>query len=438
MKNFLTLLVIISISIFTFSCSDDKSDNSEPDYISSSYNELTFISKGETKEITISSNTDWYIENESTWCHTSVTEGKNTQTILIYVEANEENQERKTDLKIKTKNKEITPCTISIIQEKKGVRGKISFTVKSMDAQAITWKITFRDLNTRSEPFDTLSFPAAKEVSIDWGDGSVEYFPTKYEITHKYAKTGTHTITIEGEDIYCCYIGSFYDLKPIPEIPNNSVIKANIQCSTLEAIGISASANGNISNEPEYSCPIVDFSECPNLKYIEIYAPIQKINISNCKELKILHALRNKFSDIDLSNNTKLIYCNLYMTNCTSIDLSSCTLLETLDCGYSSQLSSIDISKCPALTSIDCYFCNNLTSIDISNNKKLNYINIYNCNFNTIELNKLYQNLPQGKTWTNKDGSIEQSSIRIGKYIGIMPDSDIKIAEDKGWKVYQR
>ena len=53
MKKIFTYLVIISITFLTLSCSDDKSDNSEPDYILSSLTELIFRSKGEEKEITI-------------------------------------------------------------------------------------------------------------------------------------------------------------------------------------------------------------------------------------------------------------------------------------------------------------------------------------------------------------------------------------------------
>ena len=46
-------LQTIQITFLTLSCSDDKSDNSEPDYILSSLTELIFKSKGEEKEITI-------------------------------------------------------------------------------------------------------------------------------------------------------------------------------------------------------------------------------------------------------------------------------------------------------------------------------------------------------------------------------------------------
>ena len=69
MKKIFTYLVIIFVTSLTLSCNDDKSDNSKPDYISPSLTEWIFKSKGEQKEI-------------------------------IYAEPNEENQERKTELKI--------------------------------------------------------------------------------------------------------------------------------------------------------------------------------------------------------------------------------------------------------------------------------------------------------------------------------------------------
>lgn len=53
MKKIFTYLVIISITFLTLSCNDDKSDNSEPDYILSSLTEWIFKSKGEEKEIMI-------------------------------------------------------------------------------------------------------------------------------------------------------------------------------------------------------------------------------------------------------------------------------------------------------------------------------------------------------------------------------------------------
>ena len=72
MKKIFTYLVIISITFLTLSCSDDKSDNSEPDYILSSLTELIFNQKGRKRKL----------------------------RLIVYAEPNEENQERKTELKI--------------------------------------------------------------------------------------------------------------------------------------------------------------------------------------------------------------------------------------------------------------------------------------------------------------------------------------------------
>lgn len=425
MKNVFTFLAIISVTFIILSCSDDKSDNSESDYIYFFPEELIFRSKGEIKEITITSNTDWYIENESSWCSTSVTEGANTQTIFIIVKPNEENQERKTELRIKTKNNKVASGILSIVQEKKGVQGKISFTVKM--SHELEWWINFRNMEIGGGSFDTLSFPAAKEVSIDWGDGTKDYYykATK-RLTHHYTQAGTYPITIEGEDIYCCAI-----VGHSKEREKYNIIKADIKCPTLEAIYISSLDTDGLLGKPEYVCPMVDFSECPNLKYIRLYSPIEKINISNCKELKILDAARSKLSNIDLTNNTKLIYCCLYETNCRSIDVSKCTYLEILKCSSCKKLSSMDISKCPALTHIDFSYCDNLSSIDISYNKKLKYIHFSDCNFSTNTLNNIFQNLPQGEIWYENNLK-RQSTIWINRNPG-SETCNTNIAEKKGW-----
>ena len=85
---------------------------------------------------------------------------------------------------------------------------------------------------------------------------------------------------------------------------------------------------------------------------------------------------------------------------------------------------------------LDCYY-NNLTSLNVSKNTALTYLDCFGNELTSSALNQIFEDLPQGKTWTEKDNGNEremQSTIEIRSNPGT-EDCDKSIAENKGWKV---
>lgn len=95
-------------------------------------------------------------------------------------------------------------------------------------------------------------------------------------------------------------------------------------------------------------------------------------------------------------------------------------------------LTSLDVSKCTALTGLSCYG-NPLTSLDVSKCTVLEYLNCYYNKFSANTLNKIFTDLPQGKT-RQEDDYTWQSSVHIEGNPGTATCNK-SIAENKGWEV---
>jgi len=81
---------------------------------------------------------------------------------------------------------------------------------------------------------------------------------------------------------------------------------------------------------------------------------------------------------------------NCSYTQLSSLDVSACTSLTTLNCSYNYSITSLDVSANSLLTYLDCSagythggsgFIGQLTSLDLSSNAALTYLN---CNWNQL------------------------------------------------------
>ena len=74
----------------------------------------------------------------------------------------------------------------------------------------------------------------------------------------------------------------------------------------------------------------------------------------------------------------QILYCT--GTQITSLDLSKCTALTTLECYDNAQLATLDVSGCKSLNSLNCSG-SILTTLDVS---ELTSLTSLNCNFNAL------------------------------------------------------
>ena len=112
-----------------------------------------------------------------------------------------------------------------------------------------------------------------------------------------------------------------------------------------------------------------------NTKLIELTCSennLSSLDISKCQDLRIIRCHNNKLTALDVSNNKKL-----YSLSCggkggnllTSLDLSQNTELELLACA-NNKLSSLDLSRNKILYYLVCSN-NQITSLDVSKNTAL-------------------------------------------------------------------
>lgn len=140
----------------------------------------------------------------------------------------------------------------------------------------------------------------------------------------------------------------------------------------------------------------VAYNDIKSLKGIEIFTEIESLWCSN-----------DKLSELDVTNNTKLLdlrcsQCklttldlsqnkDLYRLYCqnnplTTLDISQNVALEQFDCS-SCQLTEIDVTHNPKLKNLYCHY-NPLTSLDVSQNPELEYLYCYNMPFGTLDVTK--------------------------------------------------
>lgn len=114
---------------------------------------------------------------------------------------------------------------------------------------------------------------------------------------------------------------------------------------------------------------------------------------------------------IDFKNCNSLVEIALGGNNLKTLDVTGLKVLEYLGC-QDNDLISLDIKGCSSLRELEC-----------SRNE-----------LSAEALNKIFNDLPQGKTWTDEDGDKVQFEIEFYGNPG-SEDCDISILEKKGWEI---
>ena len=133
-----------------------------------------------------------------------------------------------------------------------------------------------------------------------------------------------------------------------------------------------------------------DFTELDlsnNSKLREVtsqYGKLEKIDLSGCADLERLSLAQNKIAFIDLSYNTKLKEAELNNNELTSVNVNGCEALERLDL-YTNKLTEIDLTANTSLVILDCGN-NGFVKMDITNNKGLSELWIDNNPLEEIDI----------------------------------------------------
>lgn len=114
-----------------------------------------------------------------------------------------------------------------------------------------------------------------------------------------------------------------------------------------------------------------------------------------------------------------------------SIDFKDCNSLVGIDLD-GEDLITLNVANMKALEYLDCGY-NDLTSLDIKGCSSLTYVDCSHNELSAEVLNKIFSDLPQGKTWIGNYGDKLQSTIYFAQNPG-EDTCDKSIAEKKGWK----
>ena len=141
--------------------------------------------------------------------------------------------------------------------------------------------------------------------------------------------------------------------------------------TTLDVSGCTSLQTLNCRNHP---LTTLDVSGCINLQNLiitdegtigtTVMCNLTSLDLSDCSALQTLNCRNNQLTDLDLSNCPALYELNCGGNRLTSLDLSNCPALYELYC-FSTQLTSLDLSSCPDLYKLDCRN-NQLTDLDLS------------------------------------------------------------------------
>ena len=125
-------------------------------------------------------------------------------------------------------------------------------------------------------------------------------------------------------------------------------------------------------------------SGCTSLEILECYqnSGLYELNVTGCAALKTLScggSNGSQLTTLDLSTCTMLeeLYCD--NSPIEILDLSGNPALKKLDCSYD-PLTSLNISNCLELTELNCSYTN-LPSVDVLQNKKLSFLD---CSYNQL------------------------------------------------------
>jgi hypothetical protein len=282
-------------------------------------------------------------------------------------------------------------------------------------------KIVF-SAHTWENPYSAFEISGAGNISIAWGDGSVETLAIGDELQtlkHEYADAATpKTIVIEGDDIVQFYCGHMYKRGASIDTSQCPTLKT-LFCSNTEFGSLDISGNANLEELHCGGCNLTSLDTSANAA------------------LKELHCDRNQLTALDTSANAALIKLSCRKNSLAALDLSANAALQTLYCCENS-LASLDLSANNELRDLTCR-SNPITALRVSVNSMFQFISCQGCQLDKAALNAFFETLPDGmfKFRTATSSSAGSATVNISENPGTKT-CNRKLATAKNWEVSAR
>ena len=153
MKNILFAFIVILLDVMSCRTCHNHPHPHEVDddsQVSVSNVSLSFDYEGGQQVLDITSNTSWTISGTASWCHLSTTSGTNNQSVIVIVDANQENASRHCVLSIRTRDGVVSKAvTISQSAESNPIAGTKWESVSSY-SDGSSWIVTAEFTSTNA------------------------------------------------------------------------------------------------------------------------------------------------------------------------------------------------------------------------------------------------------------------------------------------------
>ena len=282
-------------------------------------------------------------------------------------------------------------------------------------------------------PRNEVSFSVtAANITIDWGDGSVEEFTlngTTEVLTHSYTNRELQTIIVDTKSMTEFGLGLYGSYKELRFGNNPTLEYLDCYNNGLTILSIEKASALTYLSCGYNQLKSLDVSGCVALKilYCE-YNQLKTLNINGCTALTVLGCYKNQLSSLDMSKCTELMVLSCSYNELMALDVSKCTGLLSLGCS-DNKLTLLDVTKCVELNGFSCDY-NRLTTLDVSKCINLTDLSCRGNQLTATDLNSLFNSLP------NKYDVFQYFSIYIANNPGT-DTCDKSIAIAKGWDFYE-
>lgn len=367
----------------------------------------------------ISSNTDWTISSDQSWCTPAVISGNGDKTISCSISENTQSQSRTATI---TVNAGSISRKITMTQAGKEIP-TLSLSHESISVTANEQMFSF-DISSNTN-WTISSDQSWCTPSVSSGNGDKTISCSVSENIQSQIRTATLTVNVEGlskrvivtqsgEEVininipdpnFKSYLVANYDLNRDGEISEKEAINiTRLECNKMSIntlSGIEYFTNLSILDINENNIKVLDISKNLKLTLLDCYSnQIETIDLSQNKYLKWLRIDFNNLTVLDVSNNEKLEYISCVRNELTELNIDKNVNLRSLTCNQN-RITKLNLFNNTKLTFLACQ---NLLgeSLDISNNL---LISTLMCDVSNIKILYLKQGQFIDKIW--KDDKTE-------------------------------
>lgn len=279
----------------------------------------------QTLSFDISSNTDWTVSSDQTWCVPSAVSGSGNKTINCSISENTQSQLR----------------TASIIVSAGNLSKTVTVTQKGKDVKVINIP------DTNFKAYLVANFDTDKDGDISEDEAS--------KVTSIWCEN-MNISSLKGIEYFVSILKIYCPKNQIKEID----LSKNVRLRSLVL-------QDNLLSSLDLSC---------NNSLVEMWCDnnnLHTLNVNGCDGLLTLSCYNNQLTNLDLTSLKSLEFLTCDRNQLTNLNVSNNLMLETLQCG-GNKFSKIDTQYNSKLITFSVFGCDAITLLDVSKNTSLEYL----------------------------------------------------------------